>query len=152
MPSSASSPPSSSRCSTPRWSRPPCLAWAAGRIIAKTGAYRWARIDPRAEIATGDLDTFDPALLDGVERVFILTSGHGSDGLAQEQAVAKAATGVAQLVKLSTTGVHFGQTDPLTGSPGCLPSAVTESSAFPKVIRRRHWCTSATSRRSPRPC
>ncbi|WP_410656344.1 NAD(P)H-binding protein [Amycolatopsis sp. lyj-112] len=92
----------------------PALLDKGARVRALTRDPARARIDPRAEVVAGDLDAFDPALLDGVDSVFILTSGHGSDGLAQERAVVKAATGVARLVKLSTTGVHFGQTDPVT--------------------------------------
>ncbi|OXM47721.1 NAD(P)H-binding protein [Amycolatopsis alba] len=92
----------------------PALLDKGARVRALTRDPARARIDPRAEVAACDLDAFDPALLDGVERVFLLTSGHGSDPLAQEQAVLKAASDVQHVVKLSTTGVHFGQTDPIS--------------------------------------
>lgn len=96
----------------------PALLDAGAAVRAVTRDPARARIDARAEIAAADLghDGVLPRLVDGVERVFLLTSGHGSDLVAQETAVATAAAeaGVSHLVKLSTTGVHFGQTDPIT--------------------------------------
>ncbi|GAA1990531.1 SDR family oxidoreductase [Amycolatopsis minnesotensis] len=77
-----------------------------------------ARVDPRAETVKADLD--DPAtlppVLDGVDAVFVLTNGHRGEGLAQETHLATAAAkaGAGRLVKLSTTGVHFGGTDQIS--------------------------------------
>ncbi len=113
----------------------PALLDKGARVRALTRDPARARIDPRAEVVAGDLDAFDPALLDGVERVFVLTSGHGADGLAQETTVAKAATGVAHLVKLSTTGVHFGQTDPLSRVHAAAEQAIRDAGPDWTILR-----------------
>ncbi|RSN28037.1 nucleoside-diphosphate sugar epimerase [Amycolatopsis sp. WAC 04169] len=113
----------------------PALLDRGARVRALTRDPSRARIDPRAEVAAGDLDAFDPALLDGVERVFVLTSGHGSDPLAQEQAVLKAAGGVSHVVKLSTTGVHFGQTDPISLVHAEAERAVREAGPDWTILR-----------------
>ncbi|WP_037316070.1 NAD(P)H-binding protein [Amycolatopsis orientalis] len=113
----------------------PALLDKGARVRALTRDPARARLDPRAEVAACDLDAFDPALLDGVDRVFILTSGHGSDGLAQERAVVKAATGVDRLVKLSTTGVHFGQTDPISSVHAAAEQAVREAGPDWTILR-----------------
>ncbi|GAB3709280.1 NAD(P)H-binding protein [Amycolatopsis oliviviridis] len=113
----------------------PALLDKGARVRALTRDPARARIDPRAEVATGDLDAFDPALLDGVERVFVLTSGHGADPLAQERAVLKAAAGVAHVVKLSTTGVHFGQTDPISLVHTAAEQAVREAGPDWTILR-----------------
>ncbi|ANN20531.1 nucleoside-diphosphate sugar epimerase [Amycolatopsis orientalis] len=113
----------------------PALLDKGARVRALTRDPARARLDPRAEVAACDLDAFDPALLDGVDRVFILTSGHGSDVLAQERAVVKAATGVERLVKLSTTGVHFGQTDPISSIHAAAEQAVREAGPDWTILR-----------------
>lgn len=113
----------------------PLLLDKGARVRALTRDPSRARIDPRAEVVAGDLDAFDAALLDGVERVFILTSGHGSNGLNHEQTVIKAASGVAQLVKLSTTGVHFGQTDPITLVHTAAEQAVRDAGPDWTILR-----------------
>ncbi|MEV6911829.1 NAD(P)H-binding protein [Amycolatopsis sp. NPDC051071] len=112
----------------------PALLDKGARVRALTRDPSRARVDPRAEVVAGDLDAFDPALLDGVERVFVLTSGHGSDGLAQERAVSKAAGGV-HLVKLSTTGVHFGQTDPVSLVHAAAEQAVRDAGPDWTILR-----------------
>lgn len=92
----------------------PALLDTGAVVRALTRDPAKARIDPRAETVRGDLGTADlPALLDGADRVFVLTQGHSAD---REAAVAHAAAraGVTHLVKLSTSGVHFGQNDPIT--------------------------------------
>ncbi len=113
----------------------PSLLNKGARVRALTRNPARARIDPRAEVVTGDLDAFDPALLDGVDRVFVLTSGHGSDPLAQERAVLEAATDVAHVVKLSTTGVHFGQTDPISLVHTAAEQAVREAGPDWTILR-----------------
>ncbi|EMD27547.1 NAD(P)H-binding protein [Amycolatopsis azurea] len=113
----------------------PALLDKGARVRALTRDPARARIDPRAEVAAGDLDAFDPALLDGVERVFVLTSGHGSDPLSQERTVLKAASGVAHVVKLSTTGVHFGQTDPISLVHTAAEQAVREAGPDWTILR-----------------
>ncbi|MFI5606305.1 NAD(P)H-binding protein [Amycolatopsis sp. NPDC051903] len=111
-------------------------------------------IDPRAEVVRGDLDDTAalPRLLDGVSRVFVLTSGHGGDGAAQETALARAAApaGVRHLVKLSTTGVHFGQTDPITRAHARAEEAIRAAGPAWTILRpgafmdnRRAWLQSA---------
>ncbi|MBB5855102.1 NAD(P)H-binding protein [Amycolatopsis umgeniensis] len=113
----------------------PSLLDKGARVRALTRDPARARIDPRAEVVTGDLDAFDPALLDGVDSVFILTSGHGSNPLAQEQAVLKAAADVPRVVKLSTTGVHFGQTDPVSSVHAAAEQAVREAGPEWTILR-----------------
>ncbi|MFK0244441.1 NAD(P)H-binding protein [Amycolatopsis azurea] len=113
----------------------PALLDKGARVRALTRDPARARIDPRAEVAAGDLDAFDPALLDGVERVFVLTSGHGADPLAQERTVLKAASGVSHVVKLSTTGVHFGQSDPISLVHTAAEQAVREAGPDWTILR-----------------
>ncbi|KFU83289.1 Uncharacterized conserved protein YbjT, contains NAD(P)-binding and DUF2867 domains [Amycolatopsis lurida] len=113
----------------------PALLDRGARVRALTRDPARARVDPRAEVAPGDLDAFDPALLDGVDRVFVLTSGHGSDPLAQERAVLEAATDVSHVVKLSTTGVHFGQTDPISLVHAEAEQAVREAGPDWTILR-----------------
>ncbi|MFI7106905.1 NAD(P)H-binding protein [Nonomuraea sp. NPDC050227] len=70
------------------------------------------------EVAIGDLDRPDTldAALDGVEKVFVLPPGYGPDGPVQERDLVAAAAraGVSHLVKLSTSGVTFDATDPIS--------------------------------------
>ncbi|MFF4198674.1 NAD(P)H-binding protein, partial [Nonomuraea sp. NPDC001831] len=60
-------------------------------------------------------DTLDAAL-DGVRKAFVLPPGYGPDGPVQERNLVAAAAraGVSQLVKLSTSGVTFDATDPIS--------------------------------------
>ncbi|WP_329052028.1 NAD(P)H-binding protein [Amycolatopsis sp. NBC_01488] len=113
----------------------PALLDAGAAVRALTRDPARARIDPRAEVVHADLDTADlPALLDGAERVFVLTQGHSAD---RETAVAHAAArvGVTHLVKLSTTGVHFGQTDPITRAHAEAEQAVREAGPAWTILR-----------------
>ncbi|MEC3978089.1 NAD(P)H-binding protein [Amycolatopsis sp. H20-H5] len=93
----------------------PALLDRGASVRAVTRDPSLARVDPRAEVVAGDLEVPEslPSLFDGVDRVFLLVSGRGGDGLAQERSALAAAAhaGVAHVVKLSTTGVHFGQQD-----------------------------------------
>ncbi|WP_290053403.1 NAD(P)H-binding protein [Amycolatopsis solani] len=113
----------------------PALLDAGAAVRALTRDPAKARIDPRAEAVQGDLDTADlPALLDGSDRVFVLTQGHSAD---REAAVARAAAqaGATHLVKLSTTGVHFGQTDPITRAHAEAEQAIREAGPSWTILR-----------------
>ncbi|MEV7091421.1 NAD(P)H-binding protein [Amycolatopsis sp. NPDC051045] len=113
----------------------PALLDAGATVRALTRDPAKARLDPRAEVVRGDLGTSDlPALLDGADRVFVLTQGHSAD---REAAVARAAaqTGVTHLVKLSTTGVHFGQKDPITLTHAEAEQAVREAGPAWTILR-----------------
>ncbi|GLY41585.1 nucleotide-diphosphate-sugar epimerase [Amycolatopsis sp. NBRC 101858] len=103
----------------------PALLDAGAAVRALTRDAGKARIDPRADVVQADLDTADlPALFDGADRVFVLTQGAHREGAVAEAA---ARAGVTHLVKLSTTGVHFGQTDPITRAHAEAEQAVREA-------------------------
>ena len=111
----------------------PALLDAGAAVRALTRDPAKARIDPRAEVVRGDLDTSDlPALLAGADRVFVLT--HNAD---REAAVAQAAarSGVSHLVKLSTTGVHFGQKDAISRAHAEAEQAVREAGPAWTILR-----------------
>jgi uncharacterized protein YbjT (DUF2867 family) len=113
----------------------PALLDAGAAVRALTRDPAKARIDPRAEVVRGDLGTADlPALLDGADRVFVLTQGHSAG---HEAAVAQAAarTGVTHLVKLSTTGVHFGQSDPVSRAHAEAEQAIREAGPAWTILR-----------------
>jgi uncharacterized protein YbjT (DUF2867 family) len=113
----------------------PALLDAGAEVRALTRDPAKARIDPRAEAVRGDLGTADlPALLDGADRVFVLTQGHNAE---QEAAVARAAAqaGVTHLVKLSTTGVYFGQKDPISVAHAEGEQAVREAGPAWTILR-----------------
>jgi uncharacterized protein YbjT (DUF2867 family) len=113
----------------------PALLDAGAAVRALTRDPAKATIDPRAEVVRGDLGTSDlPALLAGSDRVFVLTQGHSTD---RERAVAQAAarTGVTHLVKLSTTGVHFGQTDAITRAHAEAEQAIREAGPAWTILR-----------------
>jgi uncharacterized protein YbjT (DUF2867 family) len=113
----------------------PALLDTGAAVRALTRDPAKARIDPRAEVVQADLDTADlPALLDGADRVFVLTQGHSAG---REAAVARAAAraGATHLVKLSTTGVHFGQTDPITRAHAEAEQAVREAGPAWTILR-----------------
>ncbi|MGW3998591.1 NAD(P)H-binding protein [Amycolatopsis sp. NPDC004772] len=113
----------------------PALLDTGADVRALTRDPAKARIDPRAEVVGGDLDTSDlPALLAGADRVFVLTQGHSAD---REAAVARAAAqaGVTHLVKLSTTGVHFGQKDAISRAHAEAEQAVREAGPAWTILR-----------------
>jgi uncharacterized protein YbjT (DUF2867 family) len=113
----------------------PALLDAGAAVRALTRDPAKARIDPRAEVVRGDLDTSDlPALLAGADRVFVLSQGHSAD---REAATARAAAqaGVTHLVKLSTTGVHFGQKDSITVAHAEAERAVREAGPAWTILR-----------------
>ncbi|GLZ37192.1 NAD(P)H-binding protein [Actinokineospora sp. NBRC 105648] len=86
---------------------------SAVRAVTRTPGK--TRFDPAVEVVAGDLDQPDSltAAFDGAERVFVLVPGHDTS---HDHAVVDAArrAGVAHLVRLSTTGVEFGATDPIS--------------------------------------
>jgi len=111
----------------------PALLDAGTGVRALTRDPAKARIDPRAEVVRGDLGTSDlPALLAGADRVFVLT--HNAD---REAAVAQAAarSGVSHVVKLSTTGVHFGQKDSITLAHAEAEQAIREAGPAWTILR-----------------
>jgi uncharacterized protein YbjT (DUF2867 family) len=111
----------------------PTLLDAGAAVRALTRDPAKATIDPRAEVVQADLETADlPALFDGADRVFVLTQGGGHEG-----AIARAAAGagVTHLVKLSTSGVHFGQTDPITRAHAEAEQAVREAGPAWTILR-----------------
>ncbi|WP_328646040.1 NAD(P)H-binding protein [Amycolatopsis sp. NBC_00348] len=111
----------------------PALLDAGAAVRALTRDPAKARIDPRADVVQADLDTADlPALLDGADRVFVLTQGaHHEPAVAQ----AAARAGATHLVKLSTTGVHFGQKDPITLAHAEAEQAVREAGPAWTILR-----------------
>ncbi|MGW4524196.1 NAD(P)H-binding protein [Amycolatopsis sp. NPDC004378] len=113
----------------------PALLDAGAAVRALTRDPAKARIDPRAEVVQGDLDTADlAALFDGVDRVFVLTQGATAE---RETAVVRAAAraGVTHVVKLSTTGVHFGQSDPITRAHAEAEQAIREAGPAWTILR-----------------
>ncbi len=114
----------------------PALLDAGAAVRALTRDPAKAAIDPRAEIVRGDLDDTAalPRLLDGVDRVFVLTQGATVD---RERAVAEASAraGVRRLVKLSTTGVHFGSDDPITRAHAQAEQAIREAGPDWTILR-----------------
>ena len=114
----------------------PALLDTGAAVRALTRDPAKASVDPRAETVRGDLDDTAalPRLLDGVDRVFVLTQG---DTVEREHAVAEAAAraGVRHLVKLSTTGVHFGQDDPITRAHAEAELAIREAGPDWTVLR-----------------
>ncbi|MEA5365859.1 NAD(P)H-binding protein [Amycolatopsis sp., V23-08] len=111
----------------------PALLDAGAAVRALTRDPAKARIDPRADVVGADLETADlPALFDGADRVFLLTQGFRHEG-----AIARAAAraGVTHLVKLSTSGVHFGQTDPITRAHAEAEQAVREAGPAWTILR-----------------
>ncbi|MER7394209.1 SDR family oxidoreductase [Streptomyces sp. NPDC000151] len=83
------------------------------------------------EVVGGDFDKPEtlPAALAGVDRVFVVPPGYGPEGPVQERTLVAAAreAGVTHLVKLSTSGVGFGATDPLTSGHRQGEQVVQES-------------------------
>jgi uncharacterized protein YbjT (DUF2867 family) len=111
----------------------PALLDAGAAVRALTRDAAKARIDPRADVVQADLDTADlPALFDGADRVFVLTQGARREGAVAEAA---ARAGATHLVKLSTTGVHFGQTDPITRAHAEAEQAVREAGPAWTILR-----------------
>jgi len=114
----------------------PALLDAGAAVRALTRDPAKAAIDPRAETVRGDLDDTAslPRLLDDVDRVFVLTQGASLD---RERAVAEASAraGVRHLVKLSTTGVHFGQDDQITRAHAEAEQAIREAGPDWTILR-----------------
>ncbi|MFD8749565.1 SDR family oxidoreductase [Kitasatospora sp. NPDC059577] len=91
------------------------------------------------EVVAGDFDKPEtlPAALAGVDRVFVVPPGYGPEGPVQEAALVAASreAGVRHLVKLSTSGVGFGATDPLTSGHRAGEQVIRESGLGWTVLR-----------------
>ncbi|MFI0967672.1 SDR family oxidoreductase [Streptomyces sp. NPDC021080] len=91
------------------------------------------------EVVAGDFDQPDtlPAALAGVDRVFVCPPGYGPEGPVQERTLAAAAreAGVKHLVKLSTSGVGYGATDPLTSGHRAGEQVIQESGLEWTILR-----------------
>ncbi|MFJ9417144.1 SDR family oxidoreductase [Streptomyces sp. NPDC101227] len=94
------------------------FAAAGVPVRAMTRSPEKADFPDGVEAVAGDFDVPEtlPAALAGVDRVFVVPPGYGPQGPVQERTLVAAAreAGVKHLVKLSTSGVGFGATDPLT--------------------------------------
>ncbi|MFG3115501.1 SDR family oxidoreductase [Streptomyces sp. NPDC048197] len=100
-------------------------------VRAMTRAPEKANFPAGVEVIAGDFDKPDtlPAALARVERVFVVPPGYGPEGPVQETTLVSAArkAGVTHLVKLSTSGVGFGATDPLTSGHRAGEQVIKES-------------------------
>ncbi|MGW2250019.1 SDR family oxidoreductase [Kitasatospora sp. NPDC001660] len=87
-------------------------------VRAMTRSPEKADFPAGVEVVAGDFDKPEtlPAALAGIDRVFVVPPGYGPEGPVQERTLVAAAreAGAKHLVKLSTSGVGFGATDPLT--------------------------------------
>ncbi|WP_033324671.1 SDR family oxidoreductase [Streptomyces yerevanensis] len=91
------------------------------------------------EVVAGDFDKPEtlPAALAGVDRVFVCPPGYGPEGPVQERTLVAAAreAGVKHLVKLSTSGVGYGATDPLTSGHRAGEQVIQESGLEWTILR-----------------
>ncbi|MFI6770240.1 SDR family oxidoreductase [Streptomyces sp. NPDC050355] len=91
------------------------------------------------ESVAGDFDKPEtlPAALAGVDRVFVCPPGYGPQGPVHERTLIAAAreAGVDHLVKLSTSGVGHGATDPLTSGHRQGEQLVQESGLEWTILR-----------------
>ncbi|MFB7668962.1 SDR family oxidoreductase [Kitasatospora sp. NPDC056138] len=94
------------------------LAAAGVAVRAMTRSPEKTDFPAGVEVVFGDFDKPEtlPAALDGIDHVFVVPPGYGSEGPVQERTLVEAArnAGVKHLVKLSTSGVTHGATDPLS--------------------------------------
>ncbi|ANP53016.1 uncharacterized protein YbjT (DUF2867 family) [Streptomyces griseochromogenes] len=108
-------------------------------VRAMTRSPEKASLPTGVEVVAGDFDKPEtlPAALAGVERVFVVPPGYGADGPVQETTLVTAAreAGVTHLVKLSTSGVGFGATDPLTSGHRAGEQIVRESGLAWTILR-----------------
>lgn len=115
------------------------LAAAGIPVRAMTRSPEKADFPAGVEVVAGDFDKPEtlPAALEGVESVFVVPPGYGPEGPLQETTLVAAAreAGVKHLVKMSTSGVHFGATDPLSNGHR-LGEHVIRESGIPWTILR----------------
>ncbi|WP_329179839.1 SDR family oxidoreductase [Streptomyces decoyicus] len=115
------------------------LAAAGVPVRAMTRSPEKAGFPAGVEAVAGDFDKPGtlPAALAGVDRVFVVPPGYGPEGPVQERALVAAAreAGVEHLVKLSTSGVGFGATDPLTSGHRQGEQVIQESGLAWTVLR-----------------
>ncbi|MEU9304006.1 SDR family oxidoreductase [Streptomyces sp. NPDC048269] len=115
------------------------LAAAGIAVRAMTRSPEKADFPAGVEVVAGDFDKPGtlPAALAGVERVFVVPPGYGPEGPVQETTLVAAAreAGVEHLVKMSTSGVHFGATDPLSNGHRLGEQVIRESGLRWTVLR-----------------
>ncbi len=108
-------------------------------VRAMTRSPEKAKFPAGVEVVAGDFDKPEtlPAALAGVDRVFVVPPGYGPEGPVQERTLVAAAreAGVKHLVKLSTSGVGFGATDPLTSGHRQGEQVVQESGLEWTILR-----------------
>ncbi|BDM69672.1 nucleotide-diphosphate-sugar epimerase [Streptomyces nigrescens] len=115
------------------------LAAEGVAVRAMTRSPEKANLPTGIEVVAGDFDKPEtlPAALAGVERVFVVPPGYGPEGPVQETTLVAAArkAGVKHLVKLSTSGVGFGATDPLSSGHRAGERVVQESGMEWTILR-----------------
>ncbi|MEU9126272.1 SDR family oxidoreductase [Streptomyces sp. NPDC048506] len=108
-------------------------------VRAMTRSPEKAAFPAGVEVVAGDFDKPEtlPAALAGVDRVFVVPPGYGPEGPVQERTLVAAAreAGVKHLVKLSTSGVGFGATDPLTSGHRQGERVIQESGLEWTILR-----------------
>ncbi|MFJ4539179.1 NAD(P)H-binding protein [Streptomyces tibetensis] len=108
-------------------------------VRAMTRSPERARFPEGVEVVAGDFDKPEtlPAALADVDRLFVCPPGYGPEGPVQERTLAAAArdAGVAHLVKLSTSGVRFGATDPLSSGHRAGEQVIQESGLSWTILR-----------------
>ncbi|MFI9237452.1 SDR family oxidoreductase [Streptomyces sp. NPDC053079] len=110
------------------------------------------------DVVAGDFDKPEtlPAALDGIDRVFVVPPGYGPEGPVQERTLVAAAraAGVQHLVKLSTSGVTHGATDPLSSGHRHGEQVVQDSGLAWTILRpgtqRTRTCSTGVDGRSER--
>ncbi|MFG2986805.1 SDR family oxidoreductase [Streptomyces sp. NPDC048258] len=115
------------------------LAAAGIPVRAMTRSPEKADFPAGVEVVAGDFDKPEtlPAALAGVERVFVVPPGYGPEGPVQETTLVAAAreAGVKHLVKMSTSGVHFDATDPLSNGHRLGEQVIRESGLQWTILR-----------------
>ncbi|TJZ52148.1 SDR family oxidoreductase [Streptomyces piniterrae] len=108
-------------------------------VRAMTRSPEKAKFPAGVEVVAGDFDKPEtlPAALDGVDRVFVVPPGYGPEGPVQERTLVAAAreAGVKHMVKLSTSGVGFDATDPLTSGHRQGEQVIRESGLAWTILR-----------------
>ncbi|MFI9332182.1 SDR family oxidoreductase [Kitasatospora sp. NPDC052868] len=108
-------------------------------VRAMTRSPGKANFPTGVEVVAGDFDKPEtlPAALTGVDRVFVVPPGYGPEGPVQEATLVAAArqAGVRHMVKLSTSGVGFGATDPLTSGHRAGELVIQESGLDWTILR-----------------
>jgi len=108
-------------------------------VRAMTRSPEKARFPEGVEVVAGDFDKPEtlPAALAGINRVFVCPPGYGPEGPVQERTLVAAAreAGVKHLVKLSTSGVGYGATDPLTSGHRAGEQVIQESGRDWTILR-----------------